>query len=647
MLVKNEKWRDWLKSLFTSDRFAPVWHLAGLYLLLTTALRLGLTLLTATEAELTFAPVARIFLVGLFYDLVFLCYASTAAVCFLAVLPERLLKNRWWRRLSTTTFFLVIYGILFVTLAEGFFWAEFQARFNFIAVDYLIYTNEVVANIVESYPLFTLLSLMGTLAGMLTYAHVKQRQHCLSGDRSPGGRWLTPMALLILCGIFTASVGQSLRTGPDNNFVRELASNGPYQFFAAFRNNTLDYRQFYRLGDDAALSTRLKKLVATPAVPLATAGLYDIDRQVNAAPAERPLNVILVTVESLSARYLTRFGSTENYTPCLDALAKEGMLFTNFYATGTRTVRGLEALTLSLPPTPGRSTIKRPQIPVYYSLGRVFQSHGYDTAFIYGGHGVFDNMNAFFAKQGYRIVDQGDFASGEITFANAWGVCDGDLFGKTIREADKQDGKPFFFHLMTTSNHRPYTFPEGTIDFPQKHRSSAIRYTDYAIGQFIEASRNKPWFKDTIFVVVADHCASSAGRAALNLPKYHIPLLIYSPSHIAPKEVATLSSQIDVAPTLLSLLGLSYHAGFFGGDILEPDFHQRALMGTYQKLGLLENGRLLVLEPSLRSTILTPPWENPDTVPAAPEDPLLYDAEAYYQGADYTLRHHLNSIEKR
>ena len=181
----------------------------------------------------------------------------------------------------------------------------------------------------------------------------------------------------------------------------------------------------------------------------------------NRGGKERQLNVILISIESLSAEFLTRFGNREGITPFMDGLQKESLFFTQFFATGTRTDRGLEAITLSIPPTPGRSLVKRPDNEHIYNLGFEFKNRGYDVAFLYGGRGYFDNMNAFFSGNGYRIIDQTDLKSSEVTFKNAWGVSDEDLYRKTLREADAAYGRGshFFYHVMTTSNHRPFHVP--------------------------------------------------------------------------------------------------------------------------------------------------------------------------------------------
>jgi len=199
---------------------------------------------------------------------------------------------------------------------------------------------------------------------------------------------------------------------------------------------------------------------------------------------EKRLNVVLISVEALSADFMAAFGNREGLTPRLDALAREGLLFTRLYATGTRTARGLEALTLSYPPTPGYSIVKRPDNGGLFSLGEVFREKGYEPLYLYGGYAYFDNMGAFFSGNGYTVVDRTAIRSEDISYENIWGVADEDLFKMATAELDKRwtANRPFFAHIMTVSNHRPFAYPAGRIDIPIGTREGAVKYTDFAIG---------------------------------------------------------------------------------------------------------------------------------------------------------------------
>lgn len=197
-------------------------------------------------------------------------------------------------------------------------------------------------------------------------------------------------------------------------------------------------------------------------------------------------------------------------------------------------------------------------------------------------------------------MDQSNVDVSWINFKNAWGACDGDVYDWVLHTADQdhQAGAPFHYFIMTSSNHPPFTFPEGKIDLPPQTDRAAVKYTDFAIGEFIEKAKSKPWFSNTLFVIVADHCAKSSGKTNLPLQQYHIPLIIWQPSLVPAQRVEKRVSQMDVAPTIAGLLHWSYKSLFFGKDILKmkPE-EERAFVATYQKLGYYRGDSMTVLQP--------------------------------------------------
>ena len=608
------------------------------------ALVTRVALLLKAHAEIGWSPsLAASFGWGLLYDLGESAWWALPIAILLAALPAGCFEHRLGRALAHFALFGFFAAKLFGAVGEWLFWDEFATRYNFIAVEYLIYTREVVSNIRESYPLPWIFSAItgGALALHLLVWHRGWLQLWFAHARQPAGtRWRRTALIATAC--LSLGLGLSEEQLPDfsNNYNRELAKNGLWSLFAAFRSNEIDYDHLYStLPVDDAFATLHTELAADGSRPL-TQDPRDTLRLVSHLGTEIHPNIIQITVESLSAEFLGCFNKESTLTPELDALAAKSLVFDQLYATGTRTDRGMEALALSLPPTPGRSLIKRPHNENLFTLGSVLRSRGYDTAFIYGGYGYFDNMNAFFGSNGYRIVDRTAAAKRDITFANAWGACDEDLYRWTMREADADHaaGKPFHFFLMTTSNHRPFTFPDGRIDLPSKTsgRAGGVRYTDYAIGKFIADSAAKPWFKNTIFVIVADHCASSAGRAALPVQKYWIPMMVYAPGgQIAPGHVPDLMSQIDYAPTLLGLLRWTYASRFFGWDVTRASGDRRALIGNYQRLGLYEPGTLTVLQPPRLSAEFSYDNTTFALTPRADDTHMRGEAIAYYQTASY------------
>lgn len=268
----------------------------------------------------------------------------------------------------------------------------------------------------------------------------------------------------------------------------------------------------------------------------------------------------------------------------------------------------------------------------------------YRTRFFYGGYSYFDNMGPFFAGNGFDVIDRADLSGDEAGFANAWGVADEYVFRRVLREARRshEAGERFLSFVLTTSNHRPFTYPSGRIEIPSGDgRDGAVKYTDWAIGKFIDEARREDFFDDTVFVIVADHCASSAGELDIPVDQYHIPMIVYAPAHIAPARVERLASQMDVAPTLLELLGVSYRSRFFGRDILgqEPG-SERALLGTYQRLGYLKDGMLTVLSPVRRVDVyrVEPDGEQTPVMRRAAGDGVA-EAIAYYQSASAAFAH--------
>ncbi|HYC41551.1 MAG TPA: LTA synthase family protein [Noviherbaspirillum sp.] len=589
-----------------------------------------LALLAGAAGDVDWAAVPGSLALGFAYDIAAGLWAIIPVLFLHLVLPQARFLRPFSGALKAAVLAIAIYLLLFNLVAEVLFWQEFGVRYNFIAVDYLVYTHEVIGNIRESYPVGKILGALLVLTAALLFFARKTLVAVLAVTDPFARRvrqvlsWSVAIFAGWLCSGLLST--EAFR----NQYNGELAVNGLYSFAAAFRNNELDYARFYKTLPTGEVFRTLGHLVAPDTTRI------EQPRAVKSPAPEKRLNVVLISVESLSADFLAAFGNRRNLTPNLDRLANEGLLFTRLYATGTRTVRGLEALTLSLPPTPGQSIVKRPDNAHMFSLGSVFQGKGYDVRYAYGGYGYFDNMNAFFGNNGYRVVDRVSIPSERIPFENIWGVADEALFDQVLDEIDEsfRAGKPSFTHVMTTSNHRPFTYPDGRIDIPSHTgREGGVKYTDYAIGRFFERARSKAWFHDTVFVIVADHCASSAGKTELPVERYHIPMIVYAPAHIRPGKVDRLASQIDAGPTLLGLLDFSYPTRFLGRDILNtPEEDDRAFISNYQALGYLKKNVLTVLRPKRQVAAYRVDGESRLTsIPV--DQSLLREAIAYYQGA--------------
>jgi phosphoglycerol transferase MdoB-like AlkP superfamily enzyme len=500
-------------------------------------------------------------------------------------------------RLGMYSFVLFLYILLLLQngISEYFFWNEFGVKYNFIAVNYLIYTNEVIGNIMESYPVIPIFTALFIVVGGITLFIVKRTKSYLVKLPTFKEKINLSLVFLSLFALsFWAIPTLAKKENSTNIFTNELQSNGIYKFYLVFMNSELDYFKFYKTLPKAEANALLKKLIPNY-------NEVTFMRKIDADLPEIKKNVVLITIESLSADFMKRYGNEKHLTPFLDSLADKSLEFTNIYAVGNRTVRGLEAVTLCLPPTAGESVVKRKDNQNKFTTASIFKKNGYKVNYLYGGDAFFDNMESFFGGNDYTIVDKKTFRPTEISFANVWGVCDEDMAKKAIQtmNADAKTGKPFFSHWMTVSNHRPFTYPANAIDIPNdaKSREGGVKYTDYALRQFFAMAQKQPWFTNTIFVIVADHCASSAGKIELPLDKYRIPAFIYNPSEPKTFKYNQLMSQIDIMPTLFGLLHFKYKSKFYGQDVLKPEYQPRAFVATYQDLGLIKDQVLTILSP--------------------------------------------------
>lgn len=614
-------------------------------LFFTVSLVSRVALLIAARHEVTWdASVAGAFATGAGFDMAAAVFAAIPWWLAGVITPAALMKSRFTKPLLGVMLTLFAGVLIFITTAEWFFWDEFGARFNFIAVDYLVWTQEVLGNINESYPMLPITCGIIALAGGTVWLMNRGGllDKVLNGVTTWKDRVVWSLLGLALPALAAGFLNQGAMPAFANQYHSELAKNGCWSFLAAFRQMELDYEKWYlKLPADQSLA-ETRKLLATPDEPLASTRNDDLHRSIAGRGTERRWNVILVCMESMSGEYMSYLGGKPTLTPNLNRLANESVFFDNLFATGTRTVRGMEALTLNLPPTPGQSILYRPEGTNLTTTFTPFLDRGYDCAFFYGGDGRFDFMNRYYSTSGCRIMDVGAWEKDDITMKTSWGACDEDLFRKTISEADADHaaGKPFHYFCMTTSNHRPYDFPDGRIDMKPHKRKAAVKYADWAVGNLIEQARKHPWFKDTLFVIVSDHCASSAGKSELDVSKYRIPAMIYNPELVSAMKISKLSSQIDVMPTVFGLLNWNHETLSYGHDLLAPSAASlpgRAFVSNYQKIALLREDGIAILKPNRKFSSYACDLKTGGFSPVDPtkEDSLVRDATVFYQSASW------------
>jgi phosphoglycerol transferase MdoB-like AlkP superfamily enzyme len=694
-----------IKKMNLSKYFVPFKNLTLFYVLASFILRLVLLFHPITQSKFGFFAILKIFSLGILSDIFIFIIASVFLWLHLIFLSEGKYNKPWGNIILSIYAALLLYilsgktilneyggilptiGLIFVgfktflfaiqlflpnyrkklrfasfvftiflfsliiiqnALSEFFFWNEFGVKYNFIAVDYLVYTNTVIGNIMESYPVIPLFLGVGLLTAIATYIIVKKSKVYLENLPSFVNKLKITGIYLVLFVVSLKAIPMLAKQENNQNiFTNELQANGIYKFYSAFMNSELDFLKFYKTIPNneayAILKNQIPDISSNSTL-----------RTIASDSIETKKNVVLITIESLSSEYMEMYGYTFNITPFLDSLALKSLNFSNLYATGNRTVRGLEAMTLSIPPTPGESVVKRVDNKDKFSTASIFTSKGYQVKYLYGGDAYFDNMRDFFSGNSYDIVDKTSFKPEEITFANIWGVCDGDMANKAIKTMNEEakKGKPFFNHWMTVSNHRPFTYPDGKIEIPSdsQTREGGVKYTDFALRQFFKMAEKQPWFKNTVFVIVSDHCASSSGKTELPLDKYRIPAMIYAPGFIQPTNNNKLMSQIDLMPTLFGLLNFNYQSKFYGQDVLKGTYKPRAFIATYQDLGFIKDNVLTILSPvkqskqfelkQIKNEKLGGDFQiyYEETLMSTKRQDLIKEATAYYQTASDMLQ---------
>ncbi len=591
----------WKRSRFGIARFQYISLLVAQF-----ALRLCLFFAFKSTGTVTAWEVIQTFILGFVLDAFVALLLVLPWLIWMWIVPFRWFRATWHRIVFSAALWLFWLIQIFLVIAEFFFFEEFKSRFNTVSVDYLLYPHEVFINIRDSYPVnwvvagCALIALAWVIAANKLFREVWATPSMPAPPRG-GKLLLSAIAAAVIGALILPNITARRNSFTDERLLKELANNGSIAFFTAAWTHHLEFAAFYKTipGDEAFARTR--KMLTQPDTTF-VGDVDSIQRRV-AGDANRPrLNVVLLLEESLGSEFwgsLGRPGPT--LTPEMDKLAnEEGMLFTNIYACGNRTVRGMEGVLSSFPPLPGDSIVKRDRSENVETIARVLKRDGYDTVFLYGGRGLFDGMRAFTVANGFdRFVEQKHFEN--PTFTTIWGVCDEDIMNRAIAEFREmhKSGKPFFGTVLSVSNHKPYTYPKGRIpeDPEQRIRENAVKYSDYALGQFFKAARKEAFWTNTIFAVVADHGARVYGSQSIPIKSYEIPVLLAGPAIVkSPVRMPQLGSSLDVAPTLLGLIGRPYDTMFYGRNLLHSAAtNAQAVLHHNRDIGLYRDGRLVVL----------------------------------------------------
>jgi phosphoglycerol transferase MdoB-like AlkP superfamily enzyme len=571
-------------------------------LLLLSLSRLGHTLTYAGRVRET-AGWGWLFLVGLRMDAVLVSFVLVVPAFVLLASP-----SAWTvaaRRIVALYATVLLMAVLFMELATVRFLEEFDHRPDRLFWEYLSYPREVIETVVKTaWGSLIVAVILLPLTTLVTW-----RWFRLLTDVTVEWRWGVRLALIPLVGVVlvlgirgTVShrpVNISTAAFSNENLLNQLALNSTYTAVYAL----------YSLRHEADAAAVYGKMSAERIIAITRrgSGLPDsaftspeiplLHRVTTVQPRQRPLNLVILLEESLGAQFVGCLGGLP-LTPEFDRLSKEGLLLTRLYATGTRTVRGIEAVVAGFPPSPALSTVKLGMSQRgFFTPADLLGRHGYDSWFFYGGESHFDNMRSFFQGNGFaRVVDQPLFEQPE--FLGVWGVCDGDLARRAATDLATVGEKPFVAVMLSTSNHVPFEFPDGRIEpyeQPKQTRHNAMKYADWAIGEFFRAARTHPYFKDTIFLVVADHNIRTVGDSLVPVHGFRIPGLIIGPG-FAPGTYDKVCSQLDLLPTILPRLGLDLEHPLIGHDLLSlpAGFPGRAIMQFADAHGYRVGDRLVV-----------------------------------------------------
>ena len=552
---------------------------------------------------------------------------------------------QWWFQLCW-----LLLG--FLELATPQFISEYDSRPNRLFVEYLEHPKEVFGMLWKGYKA----TIIGTIAmlGVLGWAG-----HMLFGHASvdqPLSLWLASLLTLVSACIIFLAIRGTLRHRPINpstvaycgdSLLNTLALNSLYNVIYAIysKKNERSAADVYGNLDADEITSIVKKsahidtATETPAIPT-------LHKQIASRAQPSPLkNIVIIVEESLGAQYVSNLGG-QNLTPNIDQLAGQAWNFTRAYATGTRSVRGLEAISAGFPPTLSDAALRLPGAQSrFFTLAQLLKQYGYHSRFVYGGEAHFDNMKSFFLGNGFDSLHERESFSNPA-FIGTWGASDEDMFNKVHSLLSEPSDAPSLTLAFTVSNHSPWEYPAGRIDVQGDPATveNTVRYADWALGAFFEQAKKSDYWENTLFLIVADHDARVGGEQLIPLKHFHIPALILG-GDVQPRNDSRIISQIDLAPTLLSLAGISSEHPMIGHDLTNPASGGRAMMQFSDNYGYLKGDQLVVLEPHRPVRQFTYCAPEPYTAQTV-ESTLAQEALAHvlwpdwaYRNQAYTLAH--------
>ena len=526
-------------------------------------------------------------------------FMSLPYVFYLLLLPAKKQNSRTDKIITVTFFTLFVFSGLSEEISSVIFWKHYSSSFNYLTLNYIIFAHEILRNIYQSFPLAWLI-LGITVATALIVRFCYKYLFTALPMPSVGKKIFHCGIYLVISILSFANIDVSGSAVGANKYNAELSKEGTYSLFNSFRSRKLGFADFYNsLPPKKALQIVQKDLQDKNSAFLSPD--KNLCRQIISKSFDNRANVILIILQNISSADMEN--KQDRLLPNLQKLADESICFKNTYAVDANHLRGIKAIMLSLPPLPTAPLAEYNDYSNISGLGTVFKNKGYDNKWIYGSYGYFNNLNSFFNADGFKVIDRTAWNYGDTTFANIWGASDEDLFNKILQEADLSYSRnvPFFTVAMNTSTHFPNTYPLDKIkERPEiNNRQNSLKYTDYAIGEFIKKAQSKPWFDKTVFVFISAEGSKITDKNNIaNMENYRIPFIIHAPGIFKSRTISQNISQIDLAPTLLSLLKFNYDGSFFGKNVLQNDYVPRYFALINQKLIYSKNNLAIILKPA-------------------------------------------------
>jgi phosphoglycerol transferase MdoB-like AlkP superfamily enzyme len=586
--------------------FAGVLQLLLLGLVIFSLSRLGLVAWQWERVSAT-GIVGQILVQGVRADLIMLGYLIAVPLVLSPLLAHKKTFGLWKNVTVAWGTFALIF-IVFMELSTPQFVMQYDVRPNRLFIEYLSYPAEVMSTLWHGFRIALVLGVGFTiLLGTAIFKLLKAASADMVAWRPLKLLALWPLLVLLVAFQIRSTLAHrpanpALFALTGDAMVNSLIINSPWSVLDAWAamSHEANSSEIYGKYPREKVFEVVKSAPWLRDQQFTSADMPTLHKQVAAIQRERPLNLVIVLEESLGATFVESLGGLP-VTPELEKLKKEGWWFEQLYATGTRSVRGIEAVVAGYPPTPARSVVKLSLSQQnFYTLAAGLGKQGYHTEFVYGGEAHFDNMRSFFTGNGFqKVVDRRDM---NPVFEGSWGASDEDLFDKSLERLKTlhASGKPFFSLIFSSSNHEPFQFPDGRIklhDAEKQTVNNAVKYADYALGRFIAEAKKQAYWKDTVFLIVADHDNRVYGDSLVPIKKFHIPGLILG-ADVQPKRITTIASQVDLAPTLLSLLGVSSEHPMIGRDLVrDSDTPGRALIQFDNYFAWLEGSSATILRP--------------------------------------------------